>query len=231
MTPRDRTNRRRPAGRAGRSMGWFLPTLLLVIACVAGPVRPAPIVAAMAIPAQQSQSTLVVTENLEGREELEQQAPKFTGKTIPDPPSQGFPWTPPATKLLRALVNATASLFELGAADPRGCDYREVEVDEWRVVTKARGFVMPERPGVAGRFVVGWDGVVRPALSVGAKADLDSDVRALAVALKKSRESPQFLEYRTTNVGKGTTTEHREAISPFFDDRGPATAVPSGSRP
>ncbi len=85
---------------------------------------------------------------------------------------------------------------------------------------------MPERPGVAGRFVVGWDGVVRPALKVGPKADLESDVRTLAVALKKSRESPKFLRYRSTNVGTGTTTEHREAISPFFDDRGPATVVP-----
>ena len=51
---------------------------------------------------------------------------------------------------------------------------------------------MPERPGEAGRFAVGWDGVVRPALAVGAKADLEADVRALAVVLKKSRESPQF---------------------------------------
>ena len=153
-------------------------------------------------------------------------APKFAGKAIPDPPSQGAPWTPPATKLPRSLVDATAALFELGAADPRGCDYREVDGRRLARARKDRGFVMPEKPGDAGRFAVGWDGVVRPALAVGPKADLESDVRALAVDLKKCRESPQFLEYRSTNVETGITTEHRDPISPFHDDREPAPAVP-----
>jgi hypothetical protein len=150
--------------------------------------------------------------------------PRFAGKVIPDPSSQGAPWTPPATKLPRVLIDATAALFELGAADPRGCEYREVEVGDWRV-EKARGFVLPERPGDAGRFAVGWDGVVRPALAVGAEADLEADVRALAANLKMCRQSPKFIEYMSTSVN-GTTTEHREPISPFFDDRKPAPAAP-----
>ena len=58
-----------------------------------------------------------------------------------------------------------------------------------------------------------------------ARADLEADVRASAVALRKSRESPRFLEYRSTNTS-GITTEHREKISPFSDYREPATAVP-----
>ncbi len=172
------------------------------------------------------QGELVVMETSRGSREAEQQPPKFAGKAIPDPPSQGLPWTSPATKLPRSLVDATAAIFELGAADPRGCEYREVEVDDSGVVRTARGFVMPQRPGVAGRFVVEWDGVVRPALTVGPKADLESDVRALAAILKKSRESPQFNEYRTPDVGKGTTTLHRDPISPFLEIHGPATAVP-----
>ncbi len=94
---------------------------------------------------------------------------------------------------------------------------------------KARGFVLPERPGEAGRFAVGWDGVVRPALTVGAKADLEADVRALAVALKTSRDSPQFNEYVSISVSSDDPvekrTEHRDAISPFLDDREPAPAV------
>ncbi len=65
-----------------------------------------------------------------GGQEPEKQAPKFAGKTIPDPPGQGLPWTPPATKLPRSLIDATDALFDLGAADPRGCEYREVEVDD-----------------------------------------------------------------------------------------------------
>ena len=84
---------------------------------------------------------------------------------------------------------------------------------------------MPERPGEVGRFAVGWDGVVRPAVAVGAKADLEADVRELAAVLRKSREAPQFHEYRSHNVSTGVTTEHREKISPFNDNRGPATAV------
>jgi hypothetical protein len=46
-------------------------------------------------------------------------APKFAGKSIPDPPRQKEPWTPPRTKLPRFLVAATADLIEQGMADPR----------------------------------------------------------------------------------------------------------------
>jgi len=205
-------------------MRRILPALFLVVACMGGPIEPAPEVEGKAIPDSQDRGEVMVTENSGGGEEPERQAPKFAGKTIPDPTSQGSPWTPPATKLPRSFVDATAALFELGTADPRGCDYREVEVGDWRV-EKVRGFVMPERPGEAGQFAVGWDGVLRPALAVGAKVDLEADVLALAVVLKKSRESPQFITRLSRNTS-GTTTQHRETISPFFDDREPATAVP-----
>ncbi|WP_435016305.1 hypothetical protein TA3x_003869 [Tundrisphaera sp. TA3] len=114
--------------------------------------------------------------------------PKFEGKTIPDPPRQRDPWTPPETKLPRFLVRATEALCDAGLADPRGCEYREVEIGDAGLV-KARGFVLPERPGDAGRFAVGWDGVVYPALAVGAAADLDADMRTLAEAVRKGRES------------------------------------------
>ena len=113
-------------------------------------------------------------------------APKFAGKSIPDPPRQKEPWTPPRTKLPRFLVSATAALFEQGMADPRGCEYREVEIGDGTIV-KTRGFVLPERPGEAGRFVVSWDGVIYPAFSVGAAADLDKDVRTLAESMKRDR--------------------------------------------
>ena len=55
-------------------------------------------------------------------------APRFEGKMIPEPPSQGQPWTVPATTLPRFLVTATGILFEQGVADPRGCEYRQVEI-------------------------------------------------------------------------------------------------------
>ncbi len=116
------------------------------------------------------------------------QAPMFEGKMIPDPPSQGQPWTAPATKLPRFLVTATELLFEQGVADPRGCEYRQVEYGDG-VIKQDRGFVLPERADIAGRFVVCWDGLVYPALTVGAPADLDRDMNDLAAEFKKSRES------------------------------------------
>ncbi len=217
--------RQRPSHRACATTRWLLPALLLLAACGGELVKPARNVAGTEIPDPLSRAELRFAGNGQSGPEPQRQAQGLASKTIPDSPNQGKPWTPPATKLPRSLVDATAALFELGAADPRGCDYREVEVDDASAVQKVRGFVMPERPGVAGRFVVGWDGLVRPALTVGAKADLDSDVQALAIVLKKSRESPQFLEYRTTNA-TGTTTEHRDPISPFFEIRWPPTTVP-----
>ena len=115
-------------------------------------------------------------------------APAFEGKMIPEPPSQGQPWTAPATMLPKFLVTATEVLFEQGVADPRGCEYRQVEIGDWQI-RKAHGFVLPERADIPGRFVVCWDGLVYPALTVGGPADLDRDTNDLAASLKKTREA------------------------------------------
>ena len=114
------------------------------------------------------------------------QVPKFAGKTIPDPPRQKEPWTPPRTQLPRFLVTATSALFEQGMADPRGCEYREVEIVEWRTF-RTRAFVLPEKPGESFRFAVSWDGVIGPVSSVGPAADLDADIRALTNAMRRDR--------------------------------------------
>src|SRR5579883_2049865 len=55
--------------------------------------------------------------------------------TLPTPPRQAEPWTPPQTSLPRFLVSATATLCEQGLADPRGCDYRAIQIavgNVWR---------------------------------------------------------------------------------------------------
>jgi hypothetical protein len=131
------------------------------------------------------------------------QTPKFTGKSIPDPPQQKEPWTPPRTKLPRFLVSATSALFEQGMADPRGCQYREVDAVEGRTF-KTRAFVLPEKPGEPGRFAVGRDGVIRRASSVGPAADLDADIRALADSnagtfLGRSSSWPSVTDRATTS--------------------------------
>jgi|GEM_PF-3463045 len=113
--------------------------------------------------------------------------PRFEGKRIPDPSSQGQPWNPPASKLPKFLLNATSILFEQGVADPRGCEYREVEIVNGLIV-RAHGFVLPERVDAPGRFVVCWDGLVHPALSVGQPADLEQVIKDLAASLRRTQQ-------------------------------------------
>ena len=119
---------------------------------------------------------------------------------IPEPPSQGQPWTAPATKLPKFLVTATDILFEQGVADPRGCEYRKVEIGNGSVV-KVRGFVLPERADVPGRFVVCWDGLVYPALTVGGPVDLGKDIADLGADMKRGREAGKSKQYAAPTSG------------------------------
>jgi hypothetical protein len=69
-------------------------------------------------------------------------------------------------------------------ADPRGCDYREIEVgtgEAWRGdggVVKTRGWVVPG--GGVQQFAVCWNGLVYPAVTVGERADWRADAHAAA---------------------------------------------------
>ena len=127
---------------------------------------------------------------------------RFTGTSIPDPPRQREPWTPPETKLPRFLVTATAALFEAGMADPRGCAYSDIEVRGTSLI-KTRGFVLPETPGEAGRFAVDWDGIVYPVSSVGALADLEADVRSVTEAMTKARREAETPGARPSGLSGG----------------------------
>ena len=115
-------------------------------------------------------------------------APRFEGNAAPEPPMQARPWDAPATKLPRFLVRATRLLFEQGLYDPRGCEYRELEVGDGRLV-KTHAFLLPNRDGEAGRLAICWDGLVRPVWGVGGPADLDADMKGLAGRLEESRKS------------------------------------------
>ncbi len=114
------------------------------------------------------------------------QAPRFEGKVVPEPPMQGKSWTSPATKLPKFLATATRLLFEQGVYDPRGCEYRALEVGDGGLV-KTHAFLLPARDGEAGRLAIGWDGLVRPVWSVGGPADLDAEMKGLAERLGKLR--------------------------------------------
>jgi hypothetical protein len=107
-------------------------------------------------------------------------SPLFTGSGLPQPPRQKSSWTPPASNLPTNYVTAAALLFEQGLADPRACEYREIEVgtgDVWRGdggVVRTHGWVLPQHKSQP--FAICWNGLVYPAVSVGTHADLEADV-------------------------------------------------------
>ena len=107
-----------------------------------------------------------------------QENPAADPDQLPTPPEQTHPWTAPRTSLPAAVVSASAALFDLGMADPRGCEYREVElVLAWGPV-KEHGWLLPAAEGTP-RYAVGWNGLVYPVKSVGAPADLAKDMGSM----------------------------------------------------
>ena len=110
--------------------------------------------------------------------------PAYTGPSFPLPPRQSAPWQPPQTSLPATFVTATIKLFEQGLADPRDCEYRQVEIAVRGIwggfvgIIKTHGWVLPLQPNVSQRFIVAWNGLVYPALSIGDTANLKADVLA-----------------------------------------------------
>ena len=94
-----------------------------------------------------------------------------------EPPPE--PWTPPATKLPKAVVDEAAFLLAHGMGDPRRGEYRAASVVLGSVwgrddkPTEIHGWVSRD-----GSRVVAPSGLVYTPVSVGEKADLDADVRA-----------------------------------------------------
>jgi hypothetical protein len=111
-----------------------------------------------------------------------QSSPLFDSKEAPVPPAQTQPWTPPRTELAPIVVSAVTELFREGLADPRGCEYREIEIAEsktWRI--KTHGWVLPGKGGEQ-RYAIGWNGVVYPVASVGGPVDLQKEFSVMPTA-------------------------------------------------
>ena len=97
---------------------------------------------------------------------------------LPAPPQQLEAWTPGAS-LSPELARATALLFAQGLADPRGLDYREVEIaigasDDYTttpIAAHTHAWVFD-----GGRHAVAWNGLVYPVARAGLPADLRADV-------------------------------------------------------
>jgi hypothetical protein len=52
----------------------------------------------------------------------------FKGTDMPSPPQQDKPWQPPASTFSAKWISAFEKLVRHGFADPRGCEYCEVEL-------------------------------------------------------------------------------------------------------
>jgi len=110
---------------------------------------------------------------------------------LPVPPQQNVPWTPPKNRLPRFLESTTATLFEQGLSDPRGCDYRVITLKVGSVQGGHRevetgGWVLPGDDGKR-RYAVAWNGLVYPLISVGRPIDLANDILAMLGAAELGR--------------------------------------------
>src|SRR5947209_6162181 len=64
-----------------------------------------------------------------GRESATTRPVPFEGASLPEPPQQKVAWTAPQqTTLPERLIGAADLLFAHGMADPRGGEYRQIEV-------------------------------------------------------------------------------------------------------
>lgn len=116
-----------------------------------------------------------------------------TDPSFPLPPRHGTPWHPPETSLPATLVTASIKLFEQGLADPRDCEYRQVEIavsSIWGgglMILKTHAWVLPQQRDASHRFVIAWNGLVYSAHSIGDKANLKDDVLAAVQADEQAR--------------------------------------------
>jgi len=98
---------------------------------------------------------------------------------------QSAPWSASSLVLSTNLRSAVDVLFRTGMADPRGCDYREIEIVVGSLVkppgvaVKTRGWVLPAAPGARTNYGIGWNGLVYPLLAVGNPASAEDDARTM----------------------------------------------------
>ena len=108
------------------------------------------------------------------------------------PPMQTDPWALSvlSTNLPPHLQSAINLLFQNGMADPRGCDYRDVDLvvaNFWTAsgtTNKTRGWILPSADDTQARHAIGWNGLIYPVISIGNPADSEADARALVRSLR-----------------------------------------------
>ncbi len=109
----------------------------------------------------------------------------FQGDGIPAAPQQNQPWQPPETSIPAEYVAKIAAAFKHGLADPRNCEYREVEVPMGRdsggrfFRSKTHGWLLPGNDKQSQQFAILWDGLIYPVISIGSAASIQDDIQQL----------------------------------------------------
>lgn len=116
------------------------------------------------------------------------QAESLKDSDFPAPPQQEARWDANTNLVSPELISAAEMLFEERLADPRGCDYRDIGLhvgDVWRgdggTVT-THGWVLPGPLNGNQTFAVCWNGLVYPVVSVGARANVQTDMESLVTS-------------------------------------------------
>lgn len=94
-------------------------------------------------------------------------------------------WSPSSSVLPTNLQSTVDFLFRTGLADPRGCEYREIEIivgslaKTSGVPVKTRGWVLPAASGARTNYGICWNGMIYPLISVGNPTNAMADARSL----------------------------------------------------
>ena len=162
----------------------------------------------------------------------EPELPKLGSDALPAPPQQTSEWKAPSlistdkdraateASTMAELAEAVQSLFALGLADPRGCEYRNIEVvTAGYRTTKTHGWVFPQSNEANDktqqqRFGICWNGLVYPLVSVGEPADLRMDVEAVLKVDKESEDSRNAEFTKTEKLREEDAKRKGETFSP-----------------
>jgi hypothetical protein len=111
--------------------------------------------------------------------------------TLPFPPQQGTDW-PTLSDVPTNILSAANTRFAQGFPDPRGCEYRSIEIftsgvwDGRTNATATRGWVLPGTDG-GPRFAIAWNGLIYPLVKLGDEADLHAEVERWQAAGSTNR--------------------------------------------
>ena len=127
---------------------------------------------------------------------------------LPEPPQQHMSWHPDSP-IPSNILSAAETMFVQGFPDPRGCEYREIEVEcgvvlatnLWRL--KTCGWVLPAKFNETNRFAICWNGLIYPVVTLAAPANLHAEISNINFT---ARYNPGRLEPQAVLFGDALLT-------------------------